>query len=592
MENNKRKLWPELLLLLVCAAWLLVGISQKEGYHMDELLSFELANAKFNPWIVPTQPQGRLAKYVEQEIDGRTVGETIGNLWETVTDLLRNRGDSKLLRYKADVYDSPVWITAEQFRNYITVGKGDAFQYLSVYFNVKDDNHPPLHFMVLHTVSSVFRGKLVPIMGCGINLVCVIGIMVLLLYLGRILCLVTGHAGQGRIAGFWMAALYGFSAGAMHTTLLIRMYGMLSFWCIALLAIHVKKLWAPVLAAEHPGAPDFTQKNKLLVLVTVCGFWTQYFFLFYCLILAGVTVVLLWRENRRKEVWHYIRSMVTAAGIGLIGFPFAISDVFSSGRGVEALANLSSGLDGYGFRLYQFGQILVQESGVVIWILVCILAVYCTVRKRIAMHDSEIDKNHDTGKRLWNGGIGTTGLVCLLVIPVLGYFLLAARMSPYLVDRYIMPVFPFVAFLALPAVCVVQKRPFLCGLVSVTILLQPVQALRCENPYFYEGYQAQLEIAKQHASSPCICIGEGVGYYENLLEFTEYEKTLLLTPKEFEEQLEPLRGLENAVVLLKTGVDRQLVCDRMEEYYAMHMTEVLQPRGGAHGDEILYLQVK
>ena len=48
-----------------------VGVSFKEGYHMDELLSFELANARYNPWIVPTQPEGRLAKFVREEIQGR-----------------------------------------------------------------------------------------------------------------------------------------------------------------------------------------------------------------------------------------------------------------------------------------------------------------------------------------------------------------------------------------------------------------------------------------------------------------------------------------------------------------------------------------
>lgn len=55
--------------------------SQPEGsYHMDELLSFELANARYNPWIVPTQPEGRLAKFVNEEIEGDSAGEVLENL--------------------------------------------------------------------------------------------------------------------------------------------------------------------------------------------------------------------------------------------------------------------------------------------------------------------------------------------------------------------------------------------------------------------------------------------------------------------------------------------------------------------------------
>lgn len=41
------------------------------------------------------------------------------------------------MSYKADVYEEPVWITDRQFQDYVTVDQKDAFDYLSVYFNVK-----------------------------------------------------------------------------------------------------------------------------------------------------------------------------------------------------------------------------------------------------------------------------------------------------------------------------------------------------------------------------------------------------------------------------------------------------------------------
>ena len=66
--NRLRKKGWEIAAIVLCMLIFSFGVSWKEGYHMDELLSFELANARFNPWIVPTQPQGRLAKFVENEI--------------------------------------------------------------------------------------------------------------------------------------------------------------------------------------------------------------------------------------------------------------------------------------------------------------------------------------------------------------------------------------------------------------------------------------------------------------------------------------------------------------------------------------------
>ena len=100
-RDKWKKILPELLAVILCLVLMGAGVSRKEGYHMDELLSFELANARYNPWIVPTQPEGRLAKFVNEEIEGDSAGETLENLKNTVTDVLRNRGNSKLLSYKA-----------------------------------------------------------------------------------------------------------------------------------------------------------------------------------------------------------------------------------------------------------------------------------------------------------------------------------------------------------------------------------------------------------------------------------------------------------------------------------------------------------
>ena len=182
----------EILTVTVCLLVLGLFVSMKEGFHMDELLSFELSNAEFNPWIVTTQPEGRLAKFVHNEIDGETFGETMENLVAEVKDVLKNRGNSKMLTYQADVYEEPVWISAEQFRDYIEVDSRDAFLYPSVYFNVKDDNHPPLHFMLLHTVCSLFQGRAEAWMGCLINLGAVAAVLVLLMKTGRLLAEVLG----------------------------------------------------------------------------------------------------------------------------------------------------------------------------------------------------------------------------------------------------------------------------------------------------------------------------------------------------------------------------------------------------------------
>lgn len=578
----------ELLALLIVAGVLCFYTGQKEGYHMDELLSFELSNGEFNPWIVPTQPVGRLAKFVQEEIRGDSFGETLSNLAETVKDVAVNRGQSRLLQYRADVYPEPVWISGKQFMEYISVDGQDNFNYLSVCFNVKDDNHPPLHFLLLHTVSSLFRGRVEPFMGCLINILAILGCCLCFFRLGRLL--EAGEilpSGYGRPLGLCACLVYGLSQGALATTLLIRMYGLMTFWCVIFFTMHVKR-WL---------GQGFERKKKGLAAVAVLGFLTQYFFLFYCFALAAVTAVLLWTGRRYRELKAYVISMAAAGAAGLALWPFAVKDVFFGGRGREALDSLGEGLAGYGLRLRAFGSILAQRclgGGIVLWVLLC-LAVFLGAavvvwRKRRGGTGAEErfgrgNALRSTRRALW----------LMLLLPVGCYFLLASRMSPFLVDRYIMPLFPFVSLvvtLLLGWVIYgfqVRKR-YLVLLPAV--LLGAVSVASYEGDYLYRGYERQLEVARRYQDLPCVCLYEGVGYYYNLIEFTLYGETLLSTLPELQDRQDLLvPGEEFLVVLRKAGVDEEEALETLLGHGYRVEQVLLTEEESVYGDT-LYLCVK
>lgn len=586
MRKKIRENIYEIMVLLVCAAVFCFFVSCKRGFHMDELLSFELANAEFNPWIVTTQPEGRLAKFVHNEIDGENFGETWGNLADTVRDVLQNRGNSKLLTYTADVYEEPVWITSEQFSDYITVKSGDAFNYLSVYFNVKDDNHPPLHFMVLHTISSLFQGKISPWMGCVINMAAVVWVMILLYQICRLMAPVLGMEKDGRRLGLMTALFYGLSTGALATVLLIRMYGMVTLWCVLYFYLILKK-WLDA---------SFDKKNRKLIMVTMLGFWTQYFFLFYCLLLAAVVSVCLGKAGRGRELFFFVRSMITAAVVGVLAFPFAIQDVFSSGRGVEALGNLSRGLSGYGTRLMAFGDILL-DRGIGYYPLCLLLLLAAIVWTGV--------RNRGKGGSALKGAKSAeqSGFWWMLAFPAAGYFLLAARMSPYLVDRYIMPIFPFAVLLMMLAIFKLIGKTYevypeeqtkrLTAIVCEILIIFQIWNLVCyDGRYLYEGYDFQRQYAAENAEYPCICIYDGVGYYENLLEFTSYDKSLLLTLEELENRVdrESIEELSRVVVLVKGGVDYRKAFDILTETYGFTVDQYMMREPGVYGDNVMFMR--
>ena len=401
--------------------------------------------------------------------------------------------------------------------------------------------------MLLHTVSSIFKGKITPAMGCSINLICVLGMMILLMKLGNVCMKLLGCGEQGRLAGIGAAALYGLSAGALSTTLLVRMYACLTFFCVWLLKIHVDKLFGDRLedqVAEETARRSFEKDNKLLIAVTALGFWTQYFFLFYCIILAAVTAVILLRRKSYKELGRYVLSMITAAVIGLAVFPFAVSDVLSSGRGLEAMEKMGSGLGEFALRIEEFLKILVSESG-----LICIFALVLVNFCWGILRFQKVKQN----KELW----------AVLIIPLIAYFLLAAKLSPFFVDRYVMPAFP-VLFLSLTVGACgaltlllrdrVKKLPLiLAGMLAILALTQPFMTGHVDNAYLYSRYEAQESVSEQYASLPCICVHGGVHYYESLIEFTNYEKTLLVTREELQGRKEraSIEELSQVVLLVK-----------------------------------------
>ena len=592
MGNLKKhtKQIGRLAVLLLVAGILCCFAAKKEGYHMDELLSFELSNARYTPWIVPTQPEGRLAKFVREEIDGASFLETVENIFAVGADLVKNRGNSKLLQYKADVYPEPAWISRDEFKDYITADGSSRFNYFSVYFNVKDDNHPPLHFMLLHTMSSLFPGSMSPLLGCIINILAILGCIICFFCIGNLLEM---HGilpvGYGDIYAGCAGILYGLSSGGIQTALLIRMYGLMTFFCVLFFYLHVKK-WL---------RGEFEYKNWPLALVAVLGFLTQYFFLFYCLTLAAVTIGLLIAGKRIPELKRYICTMALAAVIGIALFPFAISDVFSSGRGVEALQNLGNGFSGYGLRLKAFGEILLQgcfgSGGIGIAALTVLVICVC-----VSLLTQRTKKNGKTDAAAAFSVSHTDAekaLLLLLLLPAVCYFLLAARMSPYLVDRYIMPLFPFAALLLTLLLCIafraffsqgVKAKKFFCVLGGVVVVLTVlVNIVSYDGAYLYRGYEAQTQIAEQYRELPCICLYDGVGYYENLPEFAEYEKTLLLKLPELEQRQDTasLTQLQQLIVVKKKNADTKETLALFARY-GWQTEELLSEAVSAHGDTV------
>lgn len=144
----------------------------KQGYHEDELLTYNLADSQ-----------------KQLSIDGG---------WNSPADL----------------------------NEYISVSDGNRFNYAMVTENQVDDGVcPPFYYYVLHTICSFFPGVFSRYFAYSINVLAMTGILIFLYKIGK---RVTGNNFYALIG----AAAYAFSVACFTTTIYIRMYTALTFFAV------------------------------------------------------------------------------------------------------------------------------------------------------------------------------------------------------------------------------------------------------------------------------------------------------------------------------------------------------------------------
>lgn len=154
-------------------------MATKQGFHEDELLTYNLANS------------------------------------------------SKQLNVDGD------WNSPEDFNEYLAVNEDHRFDYAQVYENqIIDTSHPPLYYALVHTVCSLFPGVFSKWLAYSINILAMAGILVLLFKIGK---KVTGNNLYALIA----SGAYAISITCITTTIYLRMYATLTFFVLAFLYMSI-----------------------------------------------------------------------------------------------------------------------------------------------------------------------------------------------------------------------------------------------------------------------------------------------------------------------------------------------------------------
>ena len=380
---------------------------QKNGYHVDEIYSYGLANSEYLPFMHFGESGYDVKDWMMEYGAGESFVQLFKNLWKDFQILKEH----KFNFYSTPIYEAylvaqansadtttTTWVSGQDYRDYVSVSPENTFNYASVYYNQRGDVHPPFFYILLHTICSIFQGSFSKWYGLVLNMV------FLMLTLGILYKMCREYCG-GELPALAIVASYVFSYGFISTAMFIRMYAILTFFVIWSCYLHLELLEA-----------DFCMTKKRvrkLVLVTLLGYYTHYYYVLYALGMAVVCCVIAFLRKHYKSMFQYIFAMAGAAIAGICIWPFSVKHVFRSYRGKNSIQALIE-MDSYLLKIkLMTGQIFHPSlGGKVFWLLVllAVAGVLLIVTK---------------GKRV------KPGRLCVIYIPIVFYTMMVSQIVPF-----------------------------------------------------------------------------------------------------------------------------------------------------------------
>ena len=406
--------------------------TRKINYHIDELLSYNLANAE--------------AGFSVNE------AETYSPAGKPFVDAMSSKGKFEL---------NHVW---KQQTN---------------------DTHPPLYYVLLHGICTLFPNTVSMRYAAVINIIFELFILYIIRKILRLLL------SDERMV-FITSMAYILCAGVLSITTFLRMYVISIFWVVLATYLFIKYI-------NEYRIRDFV----LISLVTIGGALTHYYNLIYLFFISVVVGVLMLYEKRIREMLFLILSMMGAGGCALLIFPGMVRHILdSNGRGMESIENLSKKDLFEQLEIYVdllnvniFGNVLLPIVGIIFFTFV------------LYLFRDEMDEGNT-----WLTALEKKRYICML-LPTILYIIVVSKSAPYNTDRYISPIYGvvFVGVLSLLIRCLeyyfVNKKPllFIYGF-TISIMIS-IGLNNCNWPYLNTHTREMLEYAEmQGGSTDAICI--------------------------------------------------------------------------------------
>ena len=241
------------------------------------------------------------------------------------------------------------WIDASIYKDYLFVSEENRFSYNSIVEKLSKGVHPPLYYVILHTVSSFYPDEFSKWFGLSINIVCYLLIAFGIYKLSKLII------GDERYA-LVCFCLWALSNIGISTILYIRMYALQTFF-VTMLIYETGKI-----IKENKA----TNKGLFLIfLYSTLGILTQYNSIFFSFFIAASTgIVLLYRKNYSVLVKYSVMMLLSVLMLFIVFEP-ARDVLLQSERSKEAMDNSVSMLKDpllmFDMEFYRFLKIYLYD---------------------------------------------------------------------------------------------------------------------------------------------------------------------------------------------------------------------------------------
>lgn len=501
-----------IVLLILISLTAVKWADQKSGLYVDEGMTLYLSNGNYNG-AVTTDSEYTLFDFLEEYVWKGDVKSTAKNIVDMIQSL--KNGGNYSIEGSVEWYDkarrllqgSYAWLSDEELFEQIAVTPGTGFQYGQVLVNQAMDVHPPFYYLFVHTVFSFCPGTCTKWHLFSVNIIFLLATLILVFY-------VTDRYFNNRWMAFLSVVLLGFSQGFLSCAVYFRMYAMLTFFVVAAFAAQLRLMDTGF---------DMKGKNRwVLVITTVLGFYTHYYFILFLVGVALLNVLSFIRKRQFSNLAEYLKIMVLSGIISFLIWPFSLYHIFFGYRGREAVTKLAA--DGFIKNAGEYLNVLAKAfCGGSKWVLALGILVLVFLTIAVFLKKRRRD-DHEERFRRW----------AFAIIPSLFYGLLMVQITPVCEDRYLMCIFPFIAMIFAWSITTLsgllrEKRWKWFALISLSLVWITLNCKMVPNYLYLE--QKEKTLTGQGRNCIMLLADDGYGY-QNVLELIHYPQTLVMTYKD------------------------------------------------------------